>query len=140
MKWTKLIAVILSVAVTIPAAVVICYGAWLRFDEWRFYRARPILAAMWRAHIEAKDNGTSSDAASEALQRHLAPGRSRADAMKALEVEGFHCAPSHRRRGAVDCLLGAPADPGYTEWVVGLHVNEAGKLSGSDVMIAGISF
>jgi hypothetical protein len=138
MRRFELIALIAAVF-AIPPALLALYVGWHEFDEWRFYRGRPILDAMWVAHQQARD-GSASAVAEETLLRSFAPGTGRAVAAATLVAEGFHCQESPVRPGAVDCQLVAPADIGYTRWIVDLYANDADELSIARVVIGGISF
>jgi hypothetical protein len=138
MQRLKLTALVIAVF-AVPLALLALYVAWLEFDEWRFYRRRPILDAMWVEHQRARD-GSPSKTAEEALLRSFPSGIGRAVAAAALSAEDFYCQESPVRPGAVDCQIRAPADVGYTLWIVDLYANEVGELSTVRVVIGGISF
>jgi hypothetical protein len=138
MQRLKLIALIVVAVFATPPALLALHVAWLEFAEWRFYQERPILNSMWVAHLRARD-GSSSMAAEETLLRGFAPRSGRAVAAAALSAEGFFCQTSQVRPGAIDCQLQAPADVGYTHWIIDLYANELGELSAADVVIGGIS-
>jgi hypothetical protein len=139
MQRFKLIALVLGAVFAIPPALLALYVGWLEFDEWRFYQGRPILNAMWVAHLQARD-GSSSVVAAETLLGVFPPGSDRTVAAAKLSAEGFNCLESPVRLGAMDCQLVAPADVGYTRWIIDLYANDADELSFARVVIGGISF
>jgi hypothetical protein len=138
MQRFKRVALIILAVFAIPPTLLALYVGWLEFDEWRFYQGRPILNAMWVAHLRARD-GSASMAAEEALLRSFPSGSGRTVAAVALSAEGFYCQTSPVRPGAIDCQIRAPADVGYTRWIVDLYANEMGELSTARVVIGGIS-
>jgi len=132
---------IIFAVIAIPIAVLALYDARLSFEEWRFYRARPILHAMWTAHQGLTgDDSRDSTAARDALFQRLPTRSSRSTAVATLKEEGFYCQETQLHPGAIDCQLQAPADVGYTNWIVDLYANRDGELSQARVVIAGISF
>jgi len=141
MRWIKLIALIVFAVIAVPIAVLALYAARLSFAEWRFYGARPIVHAMWAAHQSLTDDDSrDSTAARNALFQRFPTGSSRSTVVAALKEEEFYCQESQLRPGAIDCQLQAPADVGYTNWIVDLYANRDGELSRVRVVIAGISF
>ncbi|MGD0024143.1 MAG: hypothetical protein ABSC37_05855 [Xanthobacteraceae bacterium] len=141
MKRLKLIALIVLAVIATPLALLTLCVARLKFEEWRFYQARPILHAMWDAHLGlAGDDGRDSTAAREVLLRRFSSGSIRTTAVAALTAEGFYCQNTQLHPGAIDCQLQAPADVGYTLWIVDFYANNDGELSDAHVVIGGISF
>jgi hypothetical protein len=138
MRRFKLIAFV-AAAFAVPPTLLALYAGWRELDEWRFYRGRPILNAIWVAHLQARD-GSASVAAEKTLLRAFPPGSGRVAAAAALVAEGFHCQEAPVRPGAVDCQLAAPAYIGYTRWIIDLYANDADELSIARVVIGGISF
>jgi hypothetical protein len=138
MHRLKLTAAIILAVFAVPLALLALYLGWLELGEWRFYQRRPILDAMWASHLRARD-GSPSMAAEETLLRSFPSGIGRTVAAAALSAEGFYCQESLVRPGAIDCQIRAPADVGYTLWIVDLYANEMGELSTARVVIGGIS-
>jgi hypothetical protein len=139
MQRFKRIALMAVAILVIPPAAIALYVARLELEERHFYQERPMLNAMWGAHLRGRD-GSSSKAAEEALLRVFAPRSARATAAAALSAAGFFCQTSPLRPAAIDCQLRAPADVGYTLWIIDLYADELGELSAADVVIGGISF
>jgi len=118
-----------------------------------FYRSRPILAAMQSNHDAAWQ---SAPAARLTLLQRMPLGTPRANAIGVLAGEGFECATAdwpgdaagRKRDGYVDadvkdqlvnCQLLAPAEMGYTRWIIDVWFDGADLLRGARVSVWNIS-
>jgi hypothetical protein len=131
----KLAARVCLAVLLVPAAliaVMVLSFFWRDFAMEHFYRARPILQAMW----EARDVRCAfeSAAAQAALLQHVPVGTDATTALAALSVEGFGCRkPPASSDGHVECGLRIASPIGYTTWVVDLQFGDSGVLAGAKV-------
>jgi hypothetical protein len=132
-RTAKRVLIMCLIVILGPPAYVVAWFWWAGYSADQFYRARPVLQAMKRAHHEGSTNNSSP--AREMLLQRIPLGVTEADARAVLAGEGFGCAKHSTLQAVIDCQLLANAVLGYTHWIIDLQFDSAGRLIDAKVAI-----